>query len=47
MRQWLILVAHLVVTIIKVATRVPRRADLRHFVWRSDCAGLFHTPIAA
>jgi hypothetical protein len=26
---------------------VPRRADLRHFVWRSDCAGLFHTPIAA
>jgi putative transposase len=24
-----------------------RVADLRHFVWRSDCAGLFHTPIAA
>jgi hypothetical protein len=24
-----------------------RRADLRHFVWRSDCAGLFHTPLAA
>ena len=24
-----------------------RRADLRHFVWRSDCTGLFHTPIAA
>jgi putative transposase len=26
---------------------VPRRAYLRHFVWRSDCAGPFHTPIAA
>ena len=24
-----------------------RRANLRHFVWRSDCSGLFHTPIAA
>ena len=24
-----------------------RAADLRHFLWRSDCAGLFHTPIAA
>ena len=22
-------------------------ADLRHFVWRSDCTGLFQTPIAA
>jgi putative transposase len=26
---------------------VSRGADLRHSDWRSDCAGLFHTPIAA
>jgi putative transposase len=26
---------------------VSRGADLRHFVWRYDCTGLFHTPIAA
>jgi len=24
-----------------------QRADLDHFAWRSDCSGLFHTPIAA
>jgi transposase InsO family protein len=24
-----------------------RAANLHHFVWRTDCAGLFHTPIAA
>jgi putative transposase len=29
------------------AVKASRAADLRHFVWRSDCAGLFHTPIAA
>jgi hypothetical protein len=22
-------------------------ANLHHFAWRSDCSGLFHTPIAA
>jgi hypothetical protein len=22
-------------------------ANVRHFAWRSDCGGLFHTPIAA
>jgi putative transposase len=24
-----------------------RVADLHRFLWRSDCSGLFHTPIAA
>jgi len=25
----------------------PKPADLRHFAWRSDCNGLYQTPIAA
>jgi len=28
-------------------TVVYRPANLHHFAWRSDCSGLFHTPIAA
>jgi hypothetical protein len=29
------------------AVNASRAADLRHFVWQSDCAGSFHTPIPA
>ena len=25
----------------------PRQADLRHFMWRSHCGGLFQLPVAA
>ena len=31
----------------RCSVRASPPADLRHFAWRSDCAGLFHTPIAA
>jgi integrase-like protein len=29
------------------ATTACQSANLHHFAWRSDCSGLFHTPIAA
>jgi putative transposase len=28
-------------------TTACQPANLHHFAWRSDCSGLFHTPIAA
>jgi transposase InsO family protein len=28
-------------------TRASQPANLQHFTWRSDCSGLFHTPIPA
>jgi putative transposase len=28
-------------------TTACQTANLQHFAWRSDCSGLFHTPIAA
>jgi putative transposase len=31
----------------RTGVSTSRPADLRRFVWRSDCAGLFHTPMAA
>jgi len=31
----------------RCSTTAFRPANLHHFVWRSDCSGLFHTPIAA
>jgi hypothetical protein len=31
----------------RCGTTACQTANLQHFAWRSDCSGLFHTPIAA